>query len=320
MIYVEYFQSKPLYDPENFFKQIHKEIPYDRSWPLLCVGNYHREDLLAKTFEDLNTGKKRTRPSFCLEGNYESVERIIGSCLETNGHVSTVAAACSSGAYAVFQAYALSEVCGTPVIVASASRMMENGYFRFWFNSLGAIDESTGIPFDRNSKGFAPGEAMAFFIISARPINPVAYIDTFRFYTQTKEITRPGSIEDIKRILFQDLDISNICWWNAHAPGTPQGDRVEYDIFKSVVGENDIPISSLKGKYGHSITGCYMFELAVALDSIQQGVIPHNERLRDPIFDDERIITNTVRAKTKKFLKFNMGFGGKNVVTVAGLM
>lgn len=320
MIYIEHFETESCYQPEVFFRRISKTVDYDRQWPLLCVGSYHREDLWAKFFADLNAGKSRTRPSYCLDGVFESVERVIGHSLGMCGQVSIVTAACASTAYAMFQAHALSVVCGTPVIVASATRMMEGGFTRFWFRSLGAIDQSTGIPFDRNSKGFASGEAMTFFIVSAKPIKPIAYIETLRFFSLTEQSTNVGSIELIRQQLFNNLNVGDVCWWSAHAPGTPVGDAAEYEIFSSVIGDRDIPISSFKGLYGHTITSCFNFELAKGLESLRGGVIPCNVELTSPINDDPRIIVEPVRTTGTKFLKFNMGFGGKNVVAIVGLM
>lgn len=316
MIYIEQCLVENSYQPEVFFQKISETVSYDRDWPLICAGSYHREDLLAKTFVDFNGGKRRTRPSYCAESSYESVERVIGSSLGMRGPVSTLSAACVSCAYAIDHAYALSVIHGTPVIVASASRMIEGGYGRFWFTSFGAIDEPTGISFDKNSRGFSPGEAMTFTIVSAKPIDPIASISHLRFYTQTQEVTNVGSIQQIYENLFKQLDVKDVCWWNAHAPGTPVGDTAEYELFRQVIGDRDVPISSMKGQYGHSVTSCYSFELAKGIEALKQGFIPYNHRLQDPINDDPRIITAPVATQSKKYLKFNMGFGGKNVVSL----
>lgn len=317
MIYIEHLTIEDKFDLESFFTKIHQTVPYDPSWPLICIGAYYREDLYVNGVRDFIDGKKRTKPSNYLLGNFESVERTIASNLKMCGPVSATSASCTSGAYALMNAYGVSLAYDTPVIVASGSRLQQDGLWRYMFAQLGALSLDTGIPFDKNSKGFRPGESQTFFIVSAKPINPIARIPVLKFHTQVSQTTGTGSTEDIKNALFTGVDLDNICWWNAHSPGTPLGDMSEYQIFNDVIGSRDIPISSLKGKYGHSLGGSYLFEIGQGINSIRtSNVIPPNTGIVEPIVNDQRIITQEQKATTNSFLKFNMGFGGKNVLSI----
>lgn len=316
MIYIEKFVVSDQYDLEAFFQNISETQSYERTWPLVVVGGHYREDLYVKAFDDFRSGKSRTKPSNCLLSSFESVERVIAKQLRMKGPVFVATASCTSGAYGIYTAYGLSLATGTPVIVASGSTLIDDGFGNYWFRSLRAISNETGIPFDKNSKGFRAGTSQTFFVVSAKPINPVANIKHINFFCLTNETTDTGPVEQIKEQLFSTLDTSDICWWNAHSPGTPVGDAAEYDIFKDIVGDRDVPISSLKGQYGHSLAGSYLLEVGKGIESIQQGIIPANVGITDPINDDPRIITTPVPTTEKTFLKFNMGFGGKNVVSI----
>lgn len=315
MIYIEKFIAEDVFDLEPFFTNISTTVEYDRKWPLFVAGAHYSEEDYTQLWKDFLGGKKRGRPSNCLRGSYESLERVVGKCLQPYGPISVVSAACTSGAYALFQAAAVSRMIGTPCLVASGSRLAPGQMGEFWFKSFGAISHETGIPFDSRSKGFRPGVSQTFFIVNSKQTeNTVAIIEEMIFHTIPAETTNTGSIDIIFKHLFAKSIENDICWWNAHSPGTPAGDQAEYEIFNRVI-KQDVPISSLKGKYGHSIAGSYLFELGKGIESIQQGVIPPNVGIETPIVDDPRIIVEPRTTTGKIFLKFNMGFGGKSVVS-----
>lgn len=315
MIYIEKFIAENAFDLEPFFTNIAATVEYDRKWPVFVVGAHYSEEDYTQLWRDFLGGKKRGRPSNCLRGSYESLERVVGKCLLSCGPISVVSAACTSGAYALFQAAAVSQLTGTPCIVASGSQLAPGHMGEFWFKSFGAISHDTGIPFDTRSKGFRPGVSQTFFVVNSKQTeNTVAIVEEMIFHTLPAETTNTGSIDTIFEHLFAEPIEKDICWWNAHSPGTPAGDRAEYEIFNRVV-KQDVPISSLKGKYGHSIAGSYLFELGKGIESIQQGVIPPNVGIETPIVDDSRIIVEPRTTTGKTFLKFNMGFGGKSVVS-----
>jgi 3-oxoacyl-(acyl-carrier-protein) synthase len=204
---------------------------------------------------------------------------------------------------------------GTPVVIVGASRLLPDGYGWYWFNSVRAIDGNTGIPFDKNSRGFRPGEAQFFAVISAKPINPIAAIEDMRFFSITSQFTDTGSVEQVEKNLFDGFDMRDVCWWNAHSPGTPMGDRAEHTIFNNVVGVGDMPISSLKGEIGHTLVASFLVETGLGIQSLMDGYIPPNTGIINPIVDDPRIIIKPVSTTGKTFIKFNMGFGGKNVLS-----
>jgi 3-oxoacyl-(acyl-carrier-protein) synthase len=320
MLYIEKVIVEDQYDVVNFFHNICQTVEYNRAWPLITNIGHHDEKGFATAFTDFVSEKKVTRPSNLLESGVESVERIVGRELGMHGPVMSVSASCTSGAYAFYLAEAVSRTYKTPVIIASAAQMTPNSFSEFWFKSLRAHSPDTGIPFDKNSKGFRAGSSQTFYIVSATPINPVAQIRSIDMFTQTGEHTHVGSIEQIEERLFSKLDVSGIGWWNAHAPGTPIGDAAEYQIFSNVMKDRDVPISSLKGRCGHSLRGSYHLEVGLGIMYFQMGMIPGNTGIQDPIVDDPRIITSDTVVRSKTFLKFNMGFGGKNVVSIVDVL
>lgn len=319
MIYIEQLIAESEYNLEAFFKRIREQVDYDPSWPLVSLNGYYDADLQTQVMKDFTNGK-RTRPSWCQAASAESVCHVTSQGLNAEGPVFAVSATCTGSAYAISVAHALSAQHGTPVMVAGGAKIPVDSYSDFWFKSMRAIDRSTGIPFDANSKGFRPGEGQIFMLISAKPINPIAIIDRLNFFTLPQQDAAVGSVELIKQKLFTGVDVSDIAWWNAHAPGTPMGDAAEYSIFSDVFDDRDVPISSGKGLLGHTVTISYAMELAHGIKHIQRGVVPPNINIATPINNDQRIITTEQPIKGNRFLKFNMGFNGKNVLSTITVM
>lgn len=315
-MYIEKYHYNLEYDIVNFYSQFKPGVDYEQHWPIITVsGSRLSADAATKFWEDLLGGKKRARPSICIDGGQESVHTSIVRSLGMTGISFSVLSACTSSAYALHQAGLLSQLYNTPVIVAAADNNVESKQIQFHFHSLGALDMNTGIPFDVNSKGFRAGKGQCFYVVSHIPIKPRAKIKDIRFFTQSDERTSVGSLEDIKTNLFSGVDLTDVSWWNAHAPGTPIGDAAEYKLFNDICGAT-IPISSVKGITGHLLASSYLVELGIALDSVANGYAKGNVGITVPINNDPRIIQCDTLLRTKTFLKFNMGFGGKNVLTV----
>jgi 3-oxoacyl-[acyl-carrier-protein] synthase II len=317
MTYIVKYKYQNDFNIQDFFGQFVEGEDYQKHWPAVIVSRSSLSNESYNTFHrDMLEGKKKSKPSVCMESSIESVPTEIIKVLGLTGITFSVLSSCSASAYALYQAGLISAAQQTPVIVACADRLTDMG--AYWFTSLGAISPETGIPFDKNSRGFKPGVGQAFFVVDSRKnVDVVAHIKTMRFFTQPSERTSVGSIQDIKDHMFNGIDMSEISWWNAHAPGTPVGDKAEYGLFKSF--NKDIPISSFKGTYGHLLASSYLFELGLMLDSAKQKVARANAGIQTPIEDDHRIIQSDVHIHSNTVLKFNMGFGGKNVLSITDI-
>lgn len=314
-MYIEKYHHDLNFNVTEYYSQFKPGVDYEQHWPIICVsGSRLKFDAVQMFWKDFLDGKKRTKPSTCMSSGQESIHAAIIRTLGMTGISFSVLAACTSGAYALHQAGIISQIYKTPVVVAAADSIVDSGTDLFYFNSIGALDMGTGIPFDTNSKGFKAGKGQCFYVVSHIPINPKAKIKDMRFFTQPDQKTAIGSIEDIRNNMFANIDLSEASWWNAHAPGTPLGDQAEYELFNSVC--QDIPISSIKGTTGHLLASSYLVELAISLDSASRGFAKGNVGITTPINMDTRIIQKDTAMDTKTFIKFNMGFGGKNVLSV----
>ncbi len=84
-----------------------------------------------------------------------------------------------------------------------------------------------------------------------------------------------------------DIDLCNIDFFEAHGTGTVLGDPVEIDgitrAFKGKrIGSHKIPISSVKGNYGHLDAAAGGLGMAKAVLALQHGIVPKQPHFQTP--------------------------------------
>lgn len=279
-----------------------------------CTTGLQSPNKISRDFYVEN--KKRGKPSELRVTNRDSLVTYVAKSLGVKGHVSTVSAECSGSLYALYTASLLSQAYNSPVIVFCADNILDDALQMWRFQSFGALDQNTGRPFDDSSKGFRMGVGAAIFLIKHPSVSdnlePFSRVWNYNFYTNPELAVNPGNIQDlienIQGIRFNEIDL-----WNAHATGTPVGDKFEIDLFRKLI-DNDIPIIGYKGYIGHCTAASGLLELACMFDDNKKGQLRPNIIMGNPIIEDSRIITDPQVYNYKKVLKTNLGFGGKNVI------
>jgi len=282
----------------------------------------------AQIYTDIANGKSRSKPSTVLEAAGLNTRISLCGDLDVNPDIYNVQAACATGLKAL-ELGMMTAILKNQVVIVGACDKMTTDFNLTFFNSLGAIAKSeifTG-PFDKNRSGFAMGVGAAFVAICTETKakengwQPIAYIDNIISCTKPVHPTNPSDIEFISSLVRRCLDessisIDQIAHWNAHATCTPMGDDLEYQTYLKIVREKDIPISSLKGRIGHTMGPSALIETIHGIRGLQDCKIFANDLLKDSIVEDHRILKKPVTTKKKSFIKTSFGFGGRNSVAV----
>jgi len=282
----------------------------------------------AQIYTDIANGKSRSKPSTVLEAAGLNTRISLCGDLDVNPDIYNVQAACATGLKAL-ELGMMTAILKNQVVIVGACDKMTTDFNLTFFNSLGAIAKGeifTG-PFDKNRSGFSMGVGAAFVTICTETKakengwQPIAYIDNIISCTKPVHPTNPSDIEFIASLVQRCLDessisIDQIAHWNAHATCTPMGDDLEYQTYLKIVGEKDIPISSLKGRIGHTMGPSALIETIHGIRGLQDCKIFANDLLKDPVVDDQRILKKPVTTKKKSFIKTSFGFGGRNSVAV----
>jgi 3-oxoacyl-[acyl-carrier-protein] synthase II len=293
----------------------------DNQWPLV-VGTLSTwaPDSLETVWSDFIGGKRKGRPTQLRQSSNDSVTAMIGAKLGRTREIFRMEAACSTSLYAFYIAGLISQDKNSPVIVVCGDNLVGN-YDNWYFQSLGAISQETGRPFDRSSCGFKMGTGICQYIVKHHSVKTsdyaIATIDDVRFYTDPNLITNPGNVDNVIEQL-GNIDYSKFDLWNAHATGTPVGDKFEYAFFENTI-KQDIPIIGYKGHIGHCMTAAGGMEIALMLDDMQNGYLRGNNIVGDKIISDSRIITEPIKWNFKKVLKTSLGFGGRTAICTVSI-
>jgi 3-oxoacyl-[acyl-carrier-protein] synthase II len=252
---------------------------------------------------------------------------------ELNGPVMATSAACAS---------ALQAIClGTQMIASGRSRMLLCGGAEELHPTVTAsfdILEATSIrfldapsrtprPFDRDRDGLVCGEGAGVLVLEeleharSRGAPVFAEIEGFALNTSNTQVTQsdPESQAACMRAALENASIraDDIDYLNAHATGTPVGDRAEARAVAEIF-DNRVPVSSLKGYLGHMLGACGAVESAACLEMMRNNVVYPGLNL-DNIESDCSII-NLIREKkdhpVRRVLKNAFAFGGINVSIV----
>jgi 3-oxoacyl-[acyl-carrier-protein] synthase II len=308
-------------------KKIPEEFLEDVETVIFSTLN-NDETARAKIYDDVSLGKDRSKPSTVLAASSIGIRVSLCEMLKTNPDIFNVQSACSTGLKSL-EVGVMTAILKDQVVLVGACDKMATDYNLVFFNSLGALSKSDAYigPFDKNRSGFAMGEGAAFMVICKESFavkkgwQPVAYIDSVVSAAKAVHPTDPSDLQfisDLTEKCIKDSGKSKkeFAHWNAHATCTPSGDLVEYLTFASVFKNIDIPISSLKGNIGHTMGPAGLIEVARGIESIKKNEIFFNERLYDPLENDDRILKTTQKTDKKTFLKCSFGFGGRNSIAV----
>ena len=253
----------------------------------------------------------------------------------TQGANWTLSAACASGAHVLGQALALIRSGLQDRIIAGGAQ--ETHWMAMAsFDALNAFSSHVNTPkqacrpFDAERNGLVPGGGGAYLIIEElegakrRGATIYATIEGYGFSSGIgKTLSEPstqGSLTAMENALKdarkqpEEMD-----YINAHATGTPTGDRAEAEAIHRLFGDR-VPVSSTKSMTGHE---CWMSGASEAIYTClmaQQGFLAPTinftgqEEGAHPI----QVISETRYTPMDFALSNSFGFGGTNAALVLG--
>ncbi len=183
-------------------------------------------------------------------------------------------------------------------------------------------------PFDRDRDGLVIGEGACTLVLEelehARARGATIYAEIIGFATNSdgQHITQPSS-ETMRVVMQQALDdagvpASAIGYVNAHGTATEQGDIAESQATSAVFGKQ-MPISSLKSYFGHSLGACGAIEAWLTIEMMNRGWYAPTFNLDnvDPRCGELDYLTGNGREFDSEFcVSNNFAFGGINTSLV----
>lgn len=244
----------------------------------------------------------------------------------------TLAGACASGALAVLVARTWLELDLVDVAVAGGTDALCLVTLA-GFRALGAVAPARCRPFDEGRRGLLLGEGAAFLVLEgaarartrgartrAKLLGAAAGAEAHHVTNPEPSGARAGEV--IRRALADAGPAAEaLAWVNAHGTGTPLNDVMEARALTRALGARatSTPVSSVKGRIGHTLGAAGAVEAAVTVLALERGVLPPTAGLERP---DPACAVGLVRGPTQTpaevALSSSFGFGGMDAALVLG--
>lgn len=288
---------------------------------------YYREIINAKAIRNLSSGIFLQVMSHTCAAN-------LATCFGVRGRVLSPNSACSSSSQAIGLAYesiknGIQDVmlCGgsdeLTAVVTSSFELVQAASIRY--NDHPAASPR---PFDAHRDGTVCGEGAGALVLeserSARERNATVLGEVIGFYTCSSGMhltqTDVNSAVFCMRHALADAGVQpeDIDYINAHATGTVMGDADEAEALYQVFGTSPVPVSSLKGHFGHTLGASGVLEMIATLGMMKRGRIIPTLNLHE--IAAKCALINHVRTVQDKALqtaiKNSFAFGGINSVLI----
>ena len=208
------------------------------------------------------------------------------------------------------------------------------------FQSLKAVSEEPCRPFDIERNGLNPGEAAATIIFSPLPASPKGEVpspatqvspaggdlegawhlmngavcnDAFHISSPSPQAN--GLTAAIEAVMegWSSSQLASIC---VHGTATLYNDQMESKAIQRA-GLSDVPLSALKGYYGHTMGAAGVLETILTMRATDDGIVLASKGFTELGVSGKVCISNESKSTNKtSFLKLISGFGGCNVAAL----
>ena len=247
------------------------------------------------------------------------------------GPATTPVVACAAGAQAILDAVRNIQWGYCDAAIAGGSEGAISPPTILGFTSAKALSPSgVARPFDVHRDGFVLGEGCGIMILEereaalARGATVLAEIVGAASTADAHHITAPHpegeGAERAIRLALDDAGIgpADVTYVNAHGTGTRLNDQTEGAVVHRIWGDEQPPMSSIKGTTGHGLGASGAIEAVASILAITKAELPPNVGLETQ--DPEIPVTNVVRRpqawKPGIVVSNSFGFGGHNTVLV----
>lgn len=258
-----------------------------------------------------------------------SVASNVAVALGFNGAVLSPSAACATSAQAAISAweqiksgyYDIAICGGADELHFLTSVVFDSVYAA----SRGYHDtpDLTPRPFDKKRDGLVVSEGASIMILESerslekRGGKSLGEFLSGAYLCESSHMSQSNS-QQMNKVMNMalgraDLKSDQIEYVSAHATGTLQGDGQEAQAISQVFGSN-VPVSSLKGHFGHSMAACGVGEIIATLKMMESGILIGTKNLEEVA--DECLGINHLKSNVKKKINLalsnNFAFGGIN--------
>jgi len=286
----------------------------------------------------LERGPKRISPFLIpmMIANMGSAQLSIH--LGAKGPNTTPVNACASGNNAIGDSFHMIRNGVADVMIAGGAESPLNELAFGGFCNMKAMStrndqpHQASRPFDMNRDGFVMSEGAGVLVLEeweharSRGATILAEVIGYGQSADAYHMTAPdpngmGAVRAMNAAL-QDARISpeEVDYINAHATGTPLGDKSETQAIKNVFGSHayKLKVSATKSATGHLFGAAGGLEAVISVKALMEGILPPtiNYETPDPECDLDYVPNEARDSNVQTVLSNGFGFGGHNAVVV----
>ncbi len=250
-----------------------------------------------------------------------------------------VSSACATGGHAIGEAWETIRRGDAEVMLAGAAEAGIHETLIGGFAAMRALSTRNeeparaSRPFDRGRDGFVMAEGSGVVVLEelgharSRGAEPLVELVGYGASADAGHVTLPspggvGALRAIRRALEKaGLAAADVEHLNAHATSTPEGDRTELEMIRTLFGPlaGSVSVTANKSMLGHTLGAAGAIEAIVTILAMRHGIVPPTINLDDP---DEAaagldLTPGTARRRPIRVaLSNSFGFGGQNSALV----
>jgi len=256
-----------------------------------------------------------------------SVASNVAMALEFNGPAIGTASACSTSSQAIALGWELLNSGLYDVVVAGGADELHYTTAAV-FDIVGAASRGfndrpnlTPRPFDRDRDGLAVAEGAAVIVLETaahakkRGAQVLGQLAGGAYRCDGVHMSHPqtNAMAETMRMALGRAGVAaeEIGYVNAHATATTLGDEEEAKATEAVFGDR-VPVSSLKGHFGHSLAACGALEVALCVEMLRREVLLPTRNLEnpDPACAGIQLLQENRPTNTRAAISNNFAFGG----------
>ena len=294
-----------------------------------------------QTMDKLQAGRAGRLSPFTIPATMPNASASqLAMALGAQGPALTVGTACASGSDAVGVAFQLLQAGMADRILCGGAEWIGDDMGVGGMAAAKAlgkvVEEDCNVlkPFDVDRKGTAVGTGAAMFLLEATDVTPepAASVDSevlllgYGCSSDAHHITAPlpdgAGAEQSMRLALQSagLTADAVTAIYAHGTGTPLNDAMEAEAVARIFHEVP-PITSTKGQYGHAMGASGALNLAFAVQTVRDGIVPPTRPCPnpDPDLTVRPLLEVDGEVRSEGVVLVNaFGFGGHNASLLLG--
>ena len=285
------------------------------------------------------TGPKRVSPFFIPSSIVNLVSGQVSIRNGLKGPISSVTAACATGANAIADGYRMINMDEADVMVVGGSEAAVCEIGMSGFDAMKALStkyndspESASRPWDSGRDGFVMSDGASVLVLEdyshaiRRGAKIYAEVLGYGLCSDAYHIAAPdplgsGAESAMRNALkMSSLNPERIDYINAHSTSTVIGDRIEIQAIKRIFDSKLPPVSSTKSLTGHMLGAAGSAEAIFSILAIKSGILPPTMNLQE--IDEQCLgvdfIPNEARhsESVTHVMSNSFGFGGVNIAIV----